>query len=175
MEDLRTWLTGFALAVSLWALWWSWRGWRESNRPLVTVHVESVDNKSGPIAYNLVVQNSGNRPALNVRLWTDLKILEKCIDAPAPRNETQELFFGHVKSCFSPDAAIPLLAPGVKSTSSFGYSGTGQHGPFWKYRSTIFVDVAYLDIESHEYRHRILVQIRDTIGFGGGSWGTNAS
>ena len=143
MEDLRTWLTGFAVAVSLWSLWWSWRGWRESNRPLVTVHVESVDDKLGPIAYNLVVQNSGNRPALNIRLLTNLESLEKCVDAQAIGGVAQQTLLKDVKRCFSPYATIPLLTPASISKSSFGYSGTGKAGPFWTYRSTFFVDVAY--------------------------------
>jgi hypothetical protein len=134
MEEMRTFFTGIAVVVSFWSLWWSWRGWRESNRPIVTVHVESVDETVGPIRYNLVVTNSGNRPAMNVRLSVDPEDIEKCLEDDA-LHSGQSKIVAHVKRCFSGDATIALLIPNSRTTSSFGYSGDTEQGPFWKYRS----------------------------------------
>ena len=170
MDEFRAWIPGFALAASLWALWWSWRGWRESNRPIVVVYLESLDGELGAIAFNLVVRNCGNRPALDVRLRTDMRALLECVDARAVEQPIQQKLISDIKRCFTSDASIPVLLPSATASNSFGYSGTPRDGPFLKYRSSFYVVVLYCDVEQHEYEHRILVRVQDTIGFAGGTW-----
>jgi hypothetical protein len=85
MEEIRTSLAAFAVAVSLASLYLSRRLWLQSNRPIVTAAI--VDYASGNMGavFNLVVSNTGNRPATNVRLNaspTSALILQKLQKLP---------------------------------------------------------------------------------------------
>lgn len=172
IEEFRTFFAGLALVFSLISILWSWRTWRESNRPIVTVQVESVDDREGPIAYNLVVSNSGTRPALNIRMTVVEAHLLECISPNVASNPKMAGHLAGVKRCFSSDAKIPVVLPGRSVSNSFGYSGTQTGGEFWKYGSSFVVTLEYIDIPGHRYCTNMPIVIRDTKGFAGGIWNT---
>ena len=52
-----------ALIVSILSFYFSIKSWRESNRPIVSARVTSANGGEEGTALNLVVENTGNRPA----------------------------------------------------------------------------------------------------------------
>jgi hypothetical protein len=80
--------------------------------------------------YNLLIINSGNRPAVNVCL--DLKLSDedfgKCI--------TQEIDNPGVEAilkCFNIEGAIPLLIDGDKRSNYFGLTSSKSEDNIWRY------------------------------------------
>jgi hypothetical protein len=66
-----------AFLVSLLSFYFSIKSWRESNRPLVTARVSSRGMGGNmAIPLSILVENTGNRPAKNIRLTVDSAILE---------------------------------------------------------------------------------------------------
>ena len=68
-----------AVLVSLLAYMFTRRSWYETYRPIVTARIETHDSGNVATAFNIVVYNTGNRPATYIRLHTNQKQLEKII------------------------------------------------------------------------------------------------
>ncbi|WP_407353292.1 hypothetical protein [Luteimonas sp. R10] len=56
-----------AVAVALVSLCFAVYSWRQANRPLVSARVTSHSGGNVGIALNLLVENTGNRPARDIR------------------------------------------------------------------------------------------------------------
>src|SRR5947207_531972 len=90
-------VAGAALIVSIISFYFSIKSWRESNRPLITVRTTSFGSGGNVgIPLSLLVENTGNRPAKNVRLAVDDHVLN---DALAVK--TGDALRKHVERCFS--------------------------------------------------------------------------
>lgn len=106
--------------VSALALRTTWRLWRLTNRPLVSVTVETVKSDNMGTALNLVVSNAGNRPAKDVRLSTDESALGRLLALGADDPTTVA-----ARRCFAPESTIPMLIPGCSQEGSFGFLAVG--------------------------------------------------
>ncbi len=84
MEELRTALTAVAVAVSLGSLYFTRRFWLQSNRPIITAAVVEYASGNMGAVFNLIVSNTGNRPATNVRLKAKSREIDKLIVESVP-------------------------------------------------------------------------------------------
>lgn len=165
-----------ALIVSIISLYFSRKSYLESNRPMITVKV-SVDSNSGnhSVFFNLVVENTGNRPAKNVKLSVEKEKLDLAFDSPQ-ENDRKE-----IEACFGEDAIIPVLANGKSVKNSFGFICNNQYAtdpnirPFqndfsstWKTKSRFEVKVKYQNLDGKKYQDCIPILIADNDhGFAG--------
>lgn len=153
-----------ALIVSILSFYFAIKSWRESNRPLVTVRTTSFgDGGNVGIPLSLLVENTGNRPAKNVRLTVDSGVLDAALAVPAGG-----VLRKHVESCFSERGIIPVLANGRNVSNGFGFLSADK--PTWKIHSRFEIDVTYEDLDDTEYKHKIPLLIADDAGFAGGHW-----
>lgn len=162
-------LTGLpALAISITSLIFSIISWRRANRPLVTARVTSLGmagNVSIPLT--LIVENTGNRPAKNIRLTANDDELNKHLIAPE-----DDVLREEVKRCFSDQAVIPVLANGKSVQNAFGYT-SDQEGSTWRSHARFNAQLTYEDIDGRKYEHTIPILISDNDSFAGGEWTIN--
>lgn len=170
MEVGKVCLSGAAFAISCSALWIAHRNWLRSNCPIVTACIETATAEDGAfIAYNMVVVNTGNRPAVNVRLDCSATELEQCIQSGPHAGKHPSSTWAHVKKCFQEDAEIPLLLNGKSVSNSFGFTGVNQQS-FWKYNSRLKITLRYADLDGTNYRKELILLIKDSVAFAGGMW-----
>src|SRR4028118_591898 len=116
-ETLRTVFMGMSTLVAVFSFFNTTRLWRKGNRPILSAFVETYSAGNVATMYNLLVINSGNRPAVNVYL--NLKLS----DEDFKRCITQEINHPRVEDilkCFNIEGAIPLIIDGEKKSNYFG-------------------------------------------------------
>ncbi|OEZ56022.1 hypothetical protein JAB5_42990 [Janthinobacterium sp. HH103] len=170
-DDWKTLMSASALIVSLCSLWISRRNWLQSNRPIISATVETYAGGNESIAYNLVVTNTGNRPAVSVRLFVSTDGAEKCMAPWVEKFKGSSTTYAHVLRCFSEKGEIPLLANGKSMTNSFGYT-RGDEETFWHYGSTLRITIRYWDLDGRKYIVHQPIRIKDSEAFAGGMWKT---
>jgi hypothetical protein len=117
------------------------------------------------ILYNLLVENTGSRPAKNIRLRVAPEDLDRALRAG------QTGLREAVEACFDATTSIPILANGRCITSSFGSTGVESQDPTWIQDSEFNITLLYDDLEGRRYEHVITLRIADDSGFAGFSWG----
>ena len=88
-HELRATATLFVAVLTLIAAWGSIymvrKTWLDTYRPIVAARVETLPRAGdGSIPYNLVVYNSGNRPAKEIRLHADESFIQSCFGGFRP-------------------------------------------------------------------------------------------
>lgn len=156
--------------ISALALRTTWRLWRLTNRPLVSVTVETVKSGNMGTALNLVVSNAGNRPAKDVRLSTEGEALGRLLALGSDDPTTVA-----VRRCFAPESTIPLLIPGRAHEGSFGFLAVGMSNSTWREQTTLPVEVSFTDLETGKpFRYIVNVRIADNSTFTGRAWAVKA-
>ncbi len=155
-----------AVAVSAVSFYFSVQSWRESNRPLVTARVTSF-GLGGNIAtpLSLLIENTGTRPAKNIRLKVESKVLA---NAMLPYTE-DDLDVEAIKLCFSERGVIPVLANGKSVSNGFGLLQSQSEGT-WKPEARIEILVLYQDLDGREFSHTNPILVADDRGFAGSFW-----
>lgn len=162
LQPLATEIIAFIAIISFVNNRWFW--W-QSNRPIVSALVET--HSAGNIAtmFNLTVLNSGSRPAINIKLTIDdYQEFEKCIE------NLDNNMIEHITRCFSEYATIPLLINGEKKSNSFGTTSIQEEDNIWKYGSSFSITINYKDLENKKYKSKLVLHIKDSKAFAGGSW-----
>lgn len=154
-----------ALMVSIGSLWFARKSWMQSNRPIVTVFVSEKDPEEGTV-FDLIVANTGNRPAICVRLIATqdeiARLCEEGINAAR---------FESVAENFSVAGEIPLLRNGEQLETAFGaVLRNDPEGPWLRYGSQTEISVSYRDLEGRKYISRMPLRIYARQGFGGAIW-----
>jgi hypothetical protein len=168
-DDLRIILSLASLPVSLCSLYFTRVNWLQSNRPIVVVYV--TEHKPGNVAttFNLVVANTGNRPAVRVRLNASHNDILQLVEDGIESNAVEA-----IKSCFQPESEIPLLRNSEDLTTSFGFcSDDPRNGSCLRYGATTEIFVTYRDLEGRSYQSKQPLKIYTRRGFGGGTWSSS--
>jgi hypothetical protein len=169
-DDLRNALSVAAIAVSLVSVYFARFAWRQSNRPIVTALVTEHSSGVAAATFNLVVANTGNRPAIRVRLHTSRADLLLLVEGDAKPER-----IAMIEGTFLPESEIPLLRNGEELETSFGaFSDDPENGKWLKYGAQIEISITYFDLEGHRYESRLPLKIYARKGFGGGVWGEGA-
>lgn len=161
-ELVRTGLTTITALVAVSALYWTIKLGQQLNRPLVSAWVETHFAGSTSTTYNLVVMNSGNRPAADIQLTLKAKNLRDYI--------TQDITHPGVQAilrCFSPEAVIPLLLNGDKTSSYFGITSDKSVDNVWKSGSYFPIEIAYKDLEGRRYTSMLHLGVKPSKPFNG--------
>lgn len=166
-EEIRTLISVAALLVSLISLLLVRMNWRESNRPIVTAFVED-DSSGGTAIFHLIIANTGNRPAVRVRLHANEAQIAALMHPEADKKRLEIL------ACnFSAQSEVPLLRNGEELSTSFGaFSTDQQNGKWLQYGTETEISVTYADLDGRRYKSKLPLKIYAREGFGGGTWVT---
>lgn len=172
LEFVRTGVPLAALVMSGVALWVTNRLWVRANRPIVSAFVQTNSSGNQARAYDIVVVNSGSRPAVDVQLRVKEADLLAALAEGVESSPLHKTLLADVRRCFSSYGDISLLLNNQTKTNSFGYTGpAGGHGTFWKPDASFEVTIAYGDLDKRSFNSTLPLHIRDSESFAGGAWG----
>lgn len=153
-------------AVALVSVCFAIYSWQDANRPLVSVQVATAEGGNNAISLNLVVENTGNRPAKNIRIvakQTDvLAALDKLGSMPT---DAHRIFYSGV--------SIPLLIHGRQVTNAFGHLGNEPGA--WRSGAVIPVKVIYGGLGWRCYCSSLRLLLADDAGFAQTFWAQEQS
>jgi hypothetical protein len=148
----------------------------ESNRPIIIVRVSTHTSGNIATTLNLVVENTGNRPAKNIKLSVDPQKLASALRKNPEDNDRQV-----IERCF--ENIIPLLANGKLIVNSFGQlthhlETSSLASQFWispsesdwEINARFDVSVQYQGLDDRNFKDCIPVLIASDEGFAGSAW-----
>lgn len=136
--------------------------WKQTNRPIVSALVETNTSGNMGIFFDLVVINSGNRPAIDINLSIDSEEeFNKCIKS----NNSSSI--KSVRRCFDENPVIPLLINGEKTSNFFESTHINSEQNFWNYGSSFSMTINYQDLERKKYQSKITLYVKSSEGFAG--------
>jgi hypothetical protein len=155
----------FAAGISGISLYWAFKSWKETHRPLITARVTTHTAGNQATALDLVVSNTENHPAKNVRLSVDRSELERYF-AAGPQDPLRR----DVEHCFSD--LIAVIPNGSSVSNSFGCFSANDRERTWREPTVINIQVKYEDLDGRIYSHDQPLRIRGggDEAFAGGSW-----
>jgi hypothetical protein len=163
--DSKTVISLFSATLSATSLYFTRRFWLAANRPIISASI--VSNEPGNVAttYNLVIYNTGNRPATSIKIHAKKEVLDKIIEPDANQSLTELVY-----KCFLDDAVIPLLINGKEAINSFGITSTKPEDNVLKYNSQLPILISYSDLENRKYSSKQVLVVKISQGFAGGRW-----
>jgi hypothetical protein len=156
-------ISTFAALVSLLSLAFAFYSWRQANRPLVTARVATATGGNQAITLNLLIENTGNRPARSIRLSVDPKALEDAMNANRDTNPVKD-----VERVFREDNVIPVLANGRSTSNAFGFLSQGPCT--WRVGARLPITVRYRDLGRRRFCTTFLLVLQDDAGFAQTTW-----
>jgi hypothetical protein len=108
----------FSAAISLISLVFARYSWRQANRPLISARITTAHSDELATALNIVVENTGNRPARDVRLIASRRAV-----VAALADEGKNRIPTEVSRCLLEGFSIPVLANGKSISNGFGHLG----------------------------------------------------
>ena len=157
---MSLYLSGAAFVVSLASFGFAILSWRETHRPIVTALIHCPVSGNTGTALEILVSNSGNRPAIDIRLEVPQSELEQALAAPPTDNMRKA-----VERCFSEETFIPVLEGGKQVRNSFGTFTRDQNPDTWQYKSVLTVTVKYKDLNGRKYSNKNALRIVCNKGF----------
>lgn len=149
-----------ALVISLFSFGFAVYSWRQANRPMVVARVTTESGGNTGIALNLLVENTGNRPAQDVELIAnEADVRSASAQAVVPRD---------AERCFFSSIRIPVLANGRRSTNAFWHLGQADS---WRAGAEIPVTVRYRDLNGRRFSNKHRLVLADDAGFAQTFWG----
>lgn len=165
MEILKTIITCSAFTLSVFAFIFTRRSWIEANRPIVTAEVVTHRAGNVGIAFSIIVHNTGNRPASNVRLYATKQTLDAAVSPRAPEAMKKE-----ISAIFSQEGTIPILHQGKSVPNGFGNTNVDDTQSTLIYNSIIPITIEYKDLYSRTYETKQDLIIKDSTYFAGSGW-----
>ncbi len=167
-QSALSWNLAIAVAAfiaSLASLYFTRVNWIQSNRPVVTAFV--TEHRAGNVAatFNLVLANTGTRPAVRVQLVASPETVKKLLEHDAAEKHVQM-----IQSVFEPKSEVALLRNGEELTTSFGaFTPDGSAG-WLNYGAEVDIEVRYQDLDGRSFVSKQPLKVYARDGFGGGSW-----
>ncbi|EDN70159.1 hypothetical protein BGP_2240 [Beggiatoa sp. PS] len=167
MEELRTIFSIIAIIISFGSIYYTRHFWLQSNRPIITAEIVENSSGVGIALFDLVISNSGNRPAINIMIQAEKADIEKIFS----KNIT-ETYKKAIYDIFSEKSKIALLSNGKETkTGFFSFSNTEKSdADILKYEEELPIKITYSDIEGRKFVSKINILTRASRGFGGGIW-----
>jgi hypothetical protein len=165
LKDPKTIISIVSAIISSISVYLTRRFWLSANRPIVSAYISTNSAGNVAIMYDLVVCNTGNRPATSVRLHVDKEVLESIINPDADQSLASDIY-----KCFSSDAVIPLLLNGKDTNNCFGSTSSNMAQNILKYNSEIPITISYSDLEKRHYCTNQILIIKTSQGFAGSRW-----
>jgi hypothetical protein len=163
MIETTTIISAIAAITSLVSLYFTRRFWLLTNRPIVTAEIVEHTSGVGIVVFDLLVYNSGNRPAVNIKLRAESKDIDEILSEKASNSDRQ-----FIHGVFSEPKKIALLRNGKEPKTAFGaYSENSCNGDILKYQAELPIKIIYQDINGKNYIDKIVLYVCDAEGFGG--------
>jgi hypothetical protein len=159
--SIATLISVLAAVISLLSLRLNRRLFRESFRPVVTARIATVAAGNIATLYKLVLENSGNRPAINIRLSVEANDLKRVLD-PVCRLDVAE-----ITNCFDEQYTIPILANGKSVSTAFGKTSAEGHECMWMPDSRFRITITYYDLSGRRYKEENPLFVFCDLGFAG--------
>ncbi len=163
-DEGSLWVSIAALAVSVLSYYFAVRSWRESYRPLVTARVGTHSFGNMGAALNLIVENTGTRPARNVRLTVEEPKLASAFDPQIEDSEREQ-----IRACFAAKFTIPVLANQASVSNAFGFLSRDKDNT-WQWHSRIPIRIAYEDLDGRQFKHKLDLFVANNAGLASGAW-----
>lgn len=152
-------ISASALAISLISFGFAVYSWREAHRPIVIAHITTESGGNAGIALNLLVENTGNRPAQDVELIaTEADVRGASIQSDLPLD---------AERCFFSNIRIPVLANGRRCTNAFWHLGQADS---WRAGAEIPVTLRYCDLHGRRFSNKHRLVLADDAGFAQTFW-----
>lgn len=165
MEFSSLFFSAAALMISAVSFYFSIKSWRESNRPLITARIATHSGGNVGSTLDLIVENTGNRPAKNISLEVDPDKLNAALLL-----ESNEPMRKQIEKCFSERGVIPVLVNGGSISNGFGFLARESDAADWVRHSRFNISISYEDLDGRKYKHEVPLLIADDQGFAGGFW-----
>lgn len=167
LENLKLAISLVALTISLISLYFTRVNWIQSNRPVVTAFVTEHASGTDAATFNLVMANTGTRPAVRVQLVASHDNIRKLVDP-----SVSEQRFKMIEHNFLSQSEVPLLRNGEELVTSFGAFTPDDPGGKWlSYGAETEITVRYLDLDGRVFESKQPIKVQARTGFGGGVWG----
>ncbi len=159
-------VSAIAVGISGISLYWAFKSWKETYRPLITARVTTDESIVDQLtSLNLVVSNTGNRPAKNVKLTVNRNDLANALFA-----DPEDTVRKDVERCFS--EVITVIANDASVSNSFGRFSVNPKAKTWREPTIINIHIGYEDLGGKKYGNDQPLRIgaRTDEAFAGGSW-----
>ena len=138
-DDLKTALSVAAFVVSVVSLYFTRVNWLQSNRPVVSAYIAEHASGSTAATFNLVLSNTGTRPAVRVRLHASHSEIMRLLEPQASKDRYEA-----IESVFLPKSEVPLLKNGEELPTSFGaFVSVSPTGPWLNYGAEVEISITY--------------------------------
>jgi len=158
----------FALVISITSTWFAVHSWRQAHRPLITARV-SITGGNVAVALAIVVENTGNRPARNIKLSAREEDVIACL-APGQNSIVPE----EIRSIFFNNIVIPVLTNGRAVSNAFGLINQSS-ASIWIPNFMLPITIYYEDIEGRKFTSNLNLQSTYENAFAGSSWSSPTS
>ncbi len=156
-------ISSAAFLVSIISFCYARRAWSESNRPLVTARITSLGmGGNAAVPLTIVVENTGNRPAKNIRLKANRQHLISAFAADESDGLRRQ-----VEICFSEQGLIPVIANGKQVSNSFGIV---SHDRCTWNTDRLGIEICYEDLDGRSFTHKLPLKMGEDTGFASGFW-----
>lgn len=115
---------------------------------------------------NVLVENTENRPAINVKLSVDKEELKDALHVGVEDTDRKSL-----ERLFADAGTIPVLGNGKSTSAYFGFL-SGDAKSTWNGDLVLDITVSYRDLDRRAFTHTISLFVRGGEGFTGDFWGT---
>lgn len=137
--------------------------WYRTNRPILSVRVTAVVGSNEGIALNILVENTGNRPAKEISIKADEhRIMSALVD---PSNGGVPM---DARRCLLEKRMIPVIANGRTVSNAFGHVGNNPGA--WQSGAVIPVVIRYRSLEGRRYTGKMNLLLADDAGFAQTFW-----
>tara|TARA_R100000322_G_scaffold169982_1_gene143716 strand:- start:1387 stop:1884 length:498 start_codon:yes stop_codon:yes gene_type:complete len=150
----------FSSVIAIGSLFFAVYSWRQANRPLVTARVTTESGGEGGIALNLLVENTGNRPARDIRLIAEESDVQAAASQKSIPKDAQRCFFSNIY--------IPVLANGRSASNGFWHLGQSDS---WRAGAEIPITIKYHDLSGRPFSSKLRLLLSDDAGFAQSFWG----
>lgn len=156
-------ISSIALILSFGTMMVLYRNRLETNRPVVTVLLES---DTGNIATPLTIKvyNTGNTPALDITLDADKKDIDKALAENA-----SEVYKKVIHKSLSKENIISVIHNNSSVSNSFGIISNNIENTF-NLNAEIPIIIKYKNLYGHEYTQRQTLIIKIMDNFAGSGW-----
>jgi hypothetical protein len=160
-----TFLDLAAITISTAAALFTIYKWREGNRPVVTARIGVAGGGNVATALNLVIENTGNRPARNVKFSTKTETIRSML-APQRNGAIPE----EIGNVFSQTYLLTLLLNGQSARTAFGLISRDAQST-WIPNFQLPITITYQSLGWRKFKERLILRPYYEDGFAGGSWG----
>ncbi|HCR1218442.1 TPA: hypothetical protein ONA18_004148 [Pseudomonas aeruginosa] len=137
--------------------------WQRTNRPILSARVTAVAGGNEGIALNILVENTGNRPAKEISIKADEhRVLNALVDSSNGDAPTD------ARRCLLEERMIPVIANGRTVSNAFGHLGNNPGA--WQSGAVIPVVIRYRSLEGQRYTGKMNLLLADDAGFAQTFW-----